>query len=115
MKTIISCFVFTFMLITITNIVYASNVGIENVRANPKIRPGTWCMSGLVRNLENHLIKGLVKIKFLNSRGDIIKSAFAPMNGGEPIAPNQAGLFEYYADAKTYEDIVDYQIIFKDM
>lgn len=93
---------------------FASNVKVENIKAGQS-SPGTWRVGGMIRNLESHSIKGYVKIKFLNSRGDIIRSTMAYVNGGDPVAPGQAALFEYYANSKYFEGVVNYQVIFIDM
>ena len=113
MKTIVSSFLVAAMLILISNPAFASNVKFENVKTGLS-NPVAWSVSGMVRNLENHPIKGYVKIEFLNSRGDVTKSYNAYVNDGDPIAPSQAALFVYFASPEEFEGIVDFQVIFKD-
>ena len=114
MKTIVSSFLVAAMLLLISNPAFASNVKIENVKIGQS-NPVAWCVSGMVRNLENHPIKGYVKIKFLNSRGDIARSYSAFVNDNDPIAPGQAASFEYFGSPEEFEGVVDFQVIFKDM
>ncbi len=92
---------------------YASDVSIENVRIH-KLYPTTWGVRGLVRNLENHPIKGYVKIKFLNARGDIVKTVSAYVNSLDPFNPGQAAPFEYYDNPSEFEGVTNFQVIFKD-
>ena len=113
MKTIVSFFVAALMFILISNQVLASNVEIESVRTVQEYSDG-WCVRGMVRNLENHPIKGYVKIKFLNSMGDVVRSHLASVNDADHIAPGQAASFEYYASPKEFSGVVDFHVIFKD-
>lgn len=113
MKTIASFFLAALMTILISNPVLASNVKIEGVRTVQEYSDG-WCVRGMVRNLENHPIKGYVKIKFLNSIGDVVRSHLSSVNDGDHIAPGQAASFEYYTSPKEFNGVVDFQIIFKD-
>ena len=62
----------------------------------------------------NHPIKGYVKIKFLNARGDIVKTVNAYVNSLDPFNPGQAAPFEYWDDPSEFEGITDFQVIFKD-
>ena len=66
MKTIVSSFLVAAMLILISNPAFASNVKIENIKT-VQSNPVAWCVSGMIRNLENHPIKGYVKITKLSS------------------------------------------------
>jgi len=92
---------------------YASDVRAENVRI-VKEHSNAWAVKGMVRNLENHSIKGYVKIKFLNSQGDILKTANAYVNDGDPLSPGQAGAFEYWTGPKDFQGVVNFQVIYKD-
>lgn len=113
MKRIVPLFLAALTFIFISNPVLASNVKIESVRTVQEYSDA-WCIRGMVRNVENHPIKGYVKIKFLNSLGDVVRSHSASVNDGDSIAPGQATFFEYYADPKEFKNVVNFQVIFKD-
>lgn len=113
MKTIVSLFLAALIFILISNPVLASNVEIESVRTVQEYS-NAWCVRGMVRNLENHPIKGYVKIKFLNSVGDVVRSHMASVNDGDHIAAGQAACFEYYGSPKEFRNVVNFQVIFKD-
>ena len=106
-----SIFFLFFFLFSINS--YASEVGIENLSVD-KTKTRSLGVKGLVRNLENHPIKGYVKIKFLNNQGDIIKSALTYVNDGDPLNPGQAGVFEYWCYKKDAIGVVNFKVIFKD-
>ena len=116
MKKNVWILVFIFILLALAISVvdsYASDVSIENVRIH-KLYSTTWGVKGLVRNLEKHPIKGYVKIKFLNARGDIAKTVNAYVNSLDPFNPGQAAPFEYCCKPSEFEGITDFQVIFKD-
>ena len=94
-------------------ICYASEVRIEDVRVDKKIR-NAWAVKGKVKNRESHSIKGYVKIKFLNWRGDVMKSVTTTVNGGDLIKPQQAAPFEYYAEPEEFEGATKFDVIFID-
>jgi len=94
---------------------YASEVSVEGVYVDKTSFPTTaWGIKGRIRNLENHPIKGYVKIKLLDAQGDIVASYAAPVNEGDPLDPGQAGPFEYWAPPNDLRGVERYQIIFKD-
>lgn len=87
------------------------NVSVENVRIS-KDHSSTWAVKGLIRNKTAYAIKGAVKIKFVNSNGDIVNSKRAYVNGGDFFDSGQAASFEYFADSEEFNDVVDFQVIF---
>lgn len=93
---------------------FASEVRIENVHADKTSSKETWGVKGKVRNLENHPIKGYVKIKYIDAQGDILQSVNAWVNDGDLVEPGQAAAFEYWDSRKNLEDAVRFQVIFKD-
>ncbi|MFC1567465.1 hypothetical protein ACFL3R_01340 [Thermodesulfobacteriota bacterium] len=105
---------FLLVMFLFTHRSYAGNVEAENVRI-VKEHSNAWAVKGMVRNLENHSIKGYVKIKFLNSQGDVLKTAKTYVNDRDPLSPGQAGSFEYWASPSDFQGVVNFQIIFKDM
>ena len=92
---------------------YASEVKVEDIQAE-KV-PGACRISGKIRNLENHAIKGYVKIKFLDANGDIVKTASAFVNDLDPFEPSQASPFEYYIEPENCDGVVGFNVFFKDM
>ena len=66
----------------------------------------------MIRNNSSSDIKGAVKIKFLNSKGDAVHNARAKLNDGDPIKPGQAGSFEYFAKPENFDDVTDFNIEF---
>jgi len=97
--------------------VRVENVSIDNTTYYNKYegRALTWGVRGMGRNMENHPIKGYVKMKFLTSGGDIVKSVSAYVNDGDPINPGQAGSFEYWTNREDFDGVRDFQVIFRDM
>lgn len=84
---------------------------IEDVKI-VKEHSNAWAVRGMVRNISSSSIKGAVKIKFLNSNGDILHSHKAYVNDGDPLNPNQAGAFEYFDDPKEFMNVVDFDVEF---
>lgn len=84
---------------------------VENVRIEKKYTE-TWAVSGMIRNIGNTNIKGAVKIKFLNSRGDIIYNTRTYVNDGDPIKPGQAGSFEYFTNSERFDNVTDFDVVF---
>jgi len=93
--------------------VYANDaqVAVEDVRIE-KTFPDTWGVVGKIRNLGRHPIRGYVKIKFLDSRGDILRSNLAPVNDKDPLRPGQAGPFDYYTNRRNFDGVESFDIIF---
>ncbi|WP_421898024.1 hypothetical protein [Marinoscillum sp.] len=77
-----------------------------------KEHSNAWAVRGMVRNISSSSIKGAVKIKFLNSNGDILHSHQAYVNDGDPLNPNQAGAFEYFDDPEEFTNVVDFDVEF---
>lgn len=88
-----------------------TNVSVENVRIS-KDHSNAWAVKGSIRNNTTHSIKGAVKIKFINSNGDIVHSNRAYVNGGDSFSPGQSANFEYFTVPETFNDVVDFQVEF---
>lgn len=86
---------------------------VENVKMI-KEYPNAWTVKGFIRNNDSQSIKGWVKIKFINSNGDIVHSFNAYVNDGDPIDPGQAGSFSYTTDPSDFNGIVEYRVIFNE-
>lgn len=84
---------------------------VENVKTN-KEGNTAWAVVGMVRNESSSELKGYVKIKFLNSRGDILYTAKARVNGGDAFSPGQAASFKYYTEPQNFEGVTDFDIEF---
>lgn len=84
---------------------------VENVRIS-KDYSNAWALKGSIRNNSNSSIKGAVKIKFLNSKGDIVHSNRANVNSGDFISPGQAADFDYFVSPEKFKDVVDFEIEF---
>lgn len=87
------------------------NFSVENVRISKDHR-NAWAVKGSIRNKASHAIKGAVKIKFVNSKGDIVHSNRAYVNGGDSFEAGQAANFEYFTDPETFNDVVDFKVEF---
>ena len=101
------------LLLGFTNIVFASEVSIEGLNLKKELS-NAWAIAGKVRNMESSSIKGYVKIKFLDSEGDITKTVKAYVNDMDPIEPGQAGPFEYWTSPSDFSGVSNYQVIFVD-
>jgi len=88
-----------------------SKIEVEDVRL-VKEYPNAWTVKGMIRNNDSKNIKGWVKIKLVNSKGDIVHSFNAYVNDGDPIEPGQAGFFSYTTTPSDFNDITDYRVIF---
>ena len=88
-----------------------SKVEVENIQIK-KEYSNAWAVTGLVRNISSTDIKGAVKVKFLNSNGDVVHNNAAFVNDGDPIRPGQAGNFEYYADPDKFDDVTNFDVLF---
>ncbi len=53
-----------------------------------------------------------MKIKFINSKGDIVHSNRANVNSGDYFSSGQAANFEYFVSSEKFKDVVDFQIEF---
>ena len=84
---------------------------VENVRIE-KDHSNAWGVKGMIRNVSSANISGAVKIKFINSKGDIVHSTRAYVNDGDPIKPGQAGPFEYFVAPKVFEDVSKFDVEF---
>lgn len=89
----------------------AVNVSVENVRIS-KDYSNAWAVKGSIRNNTTHSIKEAVKIKFINSNGDIVYTNRAYVNGGDSFEAGQAANFEYFTDPKTFDDVVNFKVEF---
>ena len=87
------------------------NVSVENLELR-KDHTNAWSIKGMLRNNELNSIKGHVKIKFLNSKGDVLRSALAPVNGNDSLSPGQAGVFKYTTRPVEFENVTNYDVIF---
>lgn len=84
---------------------------VENVRI-AKDYSNAWGVKGMIRNKTSTNIKGDVKIKFINSKGDILHTARAFVNDGDSFRPGQAAPFEYYTNPSDFIDVVNFDIDF---
>lgn len=87
------------------------NVSVEDVKI-VKEHSNAWAVKGKIRNNTTRPIKGAVKIKFINSKGDIVHNNRAFVNGGDSFDPGQAANFEYFTDPKTFDDVIDFKVEF---
>ncbi len=87
------------------------NVSVENVRIS-KDHSNAWAVKGSIRNNTTRSIKGAVKIKFINSTGDIVHSNRAYVNGGDSFSSGQAANFEYFTEPEKFNDVVDFKVEF---
>ena len=119
-KHLISIFIFgLFTLMAIASLDNSSsnttksnlNVSVENVRIDKSIS-NAWGVIGQIRNNTSMPIKGAVKIKFINSKGDIVYSGRAFVNDGDYFKPGQAANFKYFVEPEKFNDVVDFKIIF---
>ena len=96
----------------LTSIVYASEVSVEG--ATMKNEFGVWVIEGRIRNLEKHPIRGFVRIKFLDVKGNIVKSVNAFITSRESLAPGQAASFELWTNFPRSAGKLDFEIDFVD-
>ncbi len=87
------------------------NVSVENVRIS-KDNNNAWAVKGSIRNNTKHLMKGAVKTKFIDSKGDIVYSCNAYVNGGDSFSPGQSANFEYYREPEIFNDVVNFHVEF---
>ena len=91
---------------------YAAEVEIEGLNVDQISNSSFWAIEGSVRNLETHSIKGYVNIKFLNTKGHIVKSVAAAVNNCQPLGPSEVGAFLYRTFSSHFRDIVDLKVVF---
>ena len=84
---------------------------VENIQIKKK-NSNALAVTGLIRNISSSEIKGAVKIKFLNSKGDIVHNNRAKVNDGDPIKPGQAGIFEYFTSTDKFDTVIDFEVEF---
>jgi hypothetical protein len=72
----------------------------------------SWAVKGMVKNISNKDLSGYVKIKFIDSNGNIKGSNMAKVNDGDSFSPNQSAYFEYYTRSSNFYDIVDFNVTF---
>ncbi len=91
----------------------SSNVdtSVENVRIDKSIS-NAWGVKGQIRNNSDKEIKGAVKIKFINSNGDIVHNGRAFVNGGDYFNSGQSASFEYFVEPEKFTGVVDFEVIF---
>ena len=87
------------------------NIAVENVKIKKEF-PNAWAVTGMVRNNGSSSIKGAVKIKFLNSNGDIVHSTRTKVNDGDNLNSGQAGNFEYFAKPEKFDGVTDFDVEF---
>jgi hypothetical protein len=88
-----------------------SKVSVENVRIN-KENKYAWSVEGMIRNETSSNIKGYVKIKFLNSSGDIVYTTKAKVNDGDSFSSGQSANFDYFAEPKKFEGVTKFDVEF---
>jgi hypothetical protein len=71
-----------------------------------------WGVVGMIKNYPNEAVKGGVKIKFLNSNGDVVYSSKAFVNSGDELRPGQSANFEYYTDPSKFNGVTDFDVEF---
>jgi hypothetical protein len=75
----------------------------------------SWAVKGMVKNISNKNISGYVKIKFIDSSGNIKGSYSAFVNDRDSFNPNQSAYFEYYTDADDFNGIIDFNVTFYEL
>ncbi len=89
----------------------SSKTKVENVKIK-KDNEFAWAVVGMIRNESSSDIKGYVKIKFLNSNGDIVNTAKAKVNEGDSFSPGQAASFDYYTEPTNFKGVTDFDVKF---
>ena len=88
-----------------------TKVSVENVRIN-KNSKYAWSVEGMIRNKTSSEIKGYVKIKFLNSSGDIVYTSKAKVNDGDTFSSGQSANFDYFTEPKKFEGVTSFDVEF---
>jgi hypothetical protein len=91
---------------------YAAEFEIKNIYVDQTLDTSLWAIKGTAHNLESRPIKGYVKIKFLNAKGQIFKAAAAAVNDSKPLEPDQIGKFRSPAFKTYFRRAVDFQVNF---
>ncbi|WP_425077898.1 hypothetical protein [Psychroserpens sp. S379A] len=94
-----------------TESVTTSKVKVENVKIKEDSK-FAWAVEGMIRNESSSEIKGYVKIKFLNSSGDIVYSTKAKVNDGDSFGPGRAASFDYFTEPKNFDGVTDFEVDF---
>ncbi|MBR9847478.1 MAG: hypothetical protein GYB35_15855 [Algicola sp.] len=94
-----------------TESVTTSKVKVENVKIKEDSK-FAWAVVGMIRNESSSEIKGYVKIKFLNSSGDIVYSTKAKVNDGDSFGPGRAASFDYFTEPKNFDGVTDFEVDF---
>ncbi|WP_165749980.1 hypothetical protein [Cellulophaga sp. Z1A5H] len=89
----------------------SSKIKVENVKIKEDSK-FAWAVVGMIRNESSSDIKGYVKIKFLNSSGDIIYTTKAKVNDGDPFGPGRAASFDYFTEPKNFDGVIDFEVVF---
>lgn len=89
----------------------SSKTKVENVKIK-KDNKFAWAVVGMIRNESSSEIKGYVKIKFLNSSGDIVNTTMTRVNDGDSFEPGQAASFDYYTEPDNFDDVTDFDVHF---
>ena len=87
------------------------NFVVEGVQIKKDFK-NAWTVSGMVRNKTSYPVKGAVKIKFLNSKGDVVHNNRAKVNDGDPIKAGQSASFDYTTDPSNFEDVDNFDVEF---
>jgi hypothetical protein len=109
---IITLFLFTLAISFAAIESYAADVEIKNISVDQTFDTSLWAIKGTVRNMESRPIKGYVKIKFLNAKGQIFKAAATAVNDTNPLDPDQIGKFLYPAFKSYFRRAVNFQVNF---
>ena len=92
-------------------IIYYGFHEVENVKIKEDSK-FAWAVVGMIRNKSSSDIKGYVKIKFLNSTGDIVYTTKARVNDGDSFGPGRAASFDYFTEPKNFEGVTDFEVDF---
>tara|TARA_B100001750_G_C15458151_1_gene572719 strand:+ start:175 stop:510 length:336 start_codon:yes stop_codon:yes gene_type:complete len=94
-----------------TESINSSKIKVENVKIKEDSK-FAWAVVGMIRNKSSSDIKGYVKIKFLNSTGDIVYTTKARVNDGDSFGPGRAASFDYFTEPKNFEGVTDFEVDF---
>lgn len=94
-----------------TESVTTTKVKVENVKIKEDSK-FAWAVVGMIRNESSSEIKGYVKIKFLNSSGDIVYTTKAKVNDGDSFGPGRAASFDYFTEPKNFDGVTDFEVDF---
>jgi hypothetical protein len=71
-----------------------------------------YTLEGTVYNQCETKKKGYVKIKFIDSNGDIRHSAMTNVNDGDNFNPKQSAPYSYSAEPDKFVDIKEFEVVF---